>query len=401
MKKRFFAFLLAVAALLSVTGNAGASVDGLQLVCRLRGVSYESIDDALSLYEEGDILELLVELHECCQLGVYDGEIRVRGVNGVRVYGDLFYVANHSVLEHRVEGDVHIFKCVDLDPDPSWPEVMIEAGTVPYGTVWTSGCWPGETARVQVSPYPDCEVVSLTVLDSRYNEIPSRRVEGPDHGTDVYYEFVLPAEDLPVKLFAAIRPTGETDGDCPGRSFTDMSEDAWYHMAVDELVRRNILSGKPGSAVDPYGTLSRAEAVTLLYRLMGSPAVAFSPVYSDVPEGEWYAAPVMWATEEGIVSGVGGGRFAPGDTLTWEQLWVMLLHLSGDSVTASWGLDTLLALESGELHEYAADGFTWARSMGLQNSSPVHGLAVPTRAEAFVTVYLYLKRKPPEGRLTF
>lgn len=388
MKKHLFALILTLAALFSVTVSAGASPDTLRLVCRLRGVSYESMDDALSFYEEGDILELLMEVHHC-QLSK-DGDIRVRGVNGVQVPDDLFFVYLPQVLEHRVEGDIHIFTVHTLEPDPSWPAVLAETGTVPYGSVRTPGYWPGEIDRVEVSPYTGYEVVSLTVLDSQYNEIPSWRAEGPDYGQDVYYEFVLPAENLPVKLFAAIRPTGWTDENCPSRSFTDVEEDAWYHMAVDELVRRQILNGRTLHTIEPYGTLTRAEAVTILYRLMGSPAVTYTPVYTDVAEGEWYADPVSWATGEGIVNGVGNGLFAPDDLLTQEQLWVMLLRLSGDRVTISGGPDTLLALEAGDLDDYAADAFTWARTMGLEAAFPVHGLAVPTRAETAVTVYLYL-----------
>ena len=41
--------------------------------------------------------------------------------NGGQVYDDLFTVGVHQEFQHRVEGDVHIFQCVDLIPDPSWP----------------------------------------------------------------------------------------------------------------------------------------------------------------------------------------------------------------------------------------------------------------------------------------
>ena len=46
--------------------------------------------------------------------------------------------------------------------------------------------------------------------------------------------------------------------------------------------------------------------------------------FSDVEEGDWYAAAVAWAAENGLVSGVGGDRFAPNDALTREQMALIL-----------------------------------------------------------------------------
>ncbi len=392
MKKRIFALILALTLLLSMSLTAGAT--GHVMECRLGGTYFNSLGEALKVYREGDVIELLVELHKCCQLAPNDGEIRVRGVNGVQVYDDLFTVGVHQEFQHRVEGDVHIFQCVDLIPDPSWPEVTVEEGTVPYGSMHVTDAysWPGDTVRVEVSPYPGCELASFTVLDSEFNVIPSWPAEKADCGSFVTYEFVLPAERLPVKIYAAIRPAGWTDEDCPSEHFTDVEEDAWYHLAVDELVTRGVLNGRTLHTIEPHGTLTRAEAVTILHRLMNCPETAYAPVYTDVPEGAWYTDAVLWATAEGVVNGVGNGRFAPDDPLTWEQLLVMLLRLSGEEYDF-FRLDTEEAVRAGEVSAYAADALTWALDNGIYADDPIHGHAVPTRAETAVTVYLYLQSR--------
>ncbi len=389
MKKRLFALFLALTLLLPTALTAGAAETVME--CRLRGTYFNSLSEALKVYEDGDVIELLMELHRCCQLAPNDGEIRVRGVDGVRVYDDLFTVGVHQELRHWTEDGVHIFKCVDLERDPSLPEVTVETGTVPCGIVRCAGAfpWPGETVRAEVSPHPGCEVASFTVLDSELNEIPSWPVEDPGYGSDVYYEFVLPAEHLPVKLYAAVRQVGETDENCPSVRFTDVPADAWYHTAVDELVARGALSGKTAGRFVPYAGLTRAEAVTVLYSLAERPDVPWSPVFSDVAEDAWYAGAVLWADREGIVSGVGQGRFAPNALLTWEQLWVMLLALSGEEYHF-FRLDTEEAVRTREVSAFAADALTWALDNGIYAADPIHGHASPTRAETAVTVYLYL-----------
>ena len=393
MKRRLFAILLVLTLLLSTALTAVASEHVME--CRLGGAYFNSLGEALKVYQEGDVIELLMELHRCGTVP-YGIEVRVRGANGVRVYDDLFYAYPHQEVRHRVEGGVHIFKLVELERDPAWPERLILTSAVPNGylSLFSSDVWPGETALVDVEPLEGCQASSLTVLDAKFNQIPARLYEGdiPVSPGCVRYEFTIPKENLPLTVYATVLPAGETDENCPSRPFADVEAGAWFHRAVDELVGRKVINGTDPRHFTPYGMLTRAEAVTILYRLADTPAVPYAPVYADVPDGEWYTAPVMWATGEGIVNGVGGGLFAPNELLTREALWTMLLRLSGDKVRYSM-LDTKLALRSGEISAFAADSFTWAHVMGLVNTNAIRGKSAPTRAETAVTVYMYLQNR--------
>lgn len=78
----------------------------------------------------------------------------------------------------------------------------------------------------------------------------------------------------------------------------------------------------------------------------------------------WYADAVTWAAAQGIVGGYGNGRFGPNDSITREQLAVMLwrynkepaatdkeLHFSDADRASSWALDALRwAAENGILN---------------------------------------------------
>ena len=77
----------------------------------------------------------------------------------------------------------------------------------------------------------------------------------------------------------------------------------------------------PANATNP--------AVTVLYRMEGEPDVEFEPTFNDVPAGRWYSEAVIWANQNGIVTGIGGSRFAPSGNITREQLATMLYRYAG------------------------------------------------------------------------
>ena len=51
--------------------------------------------------------------------------------------------------------------------------------------------------------------------------------------------------------------------------------------------------------------------------------------FRDVPAGRWYSDAITWAHTAGIVVGYGDGTFGPHDTLTREQMAVLLYRYAG------------------------------------------------------------------------
>lgn len=93
----------------------------------------------------------------------------------------------------------------------------------------------------------------------------------------------------------------------------------WFENAQNWAKEKGISDG-----TNPNGTINRAQMVTMLWRAMGQPAAASGASFADVPADSYYAQAVAWAIENGITTGVGGGRFAPNSTCTRAQIVTFL-----------------------------------------------------------------------------
>lgn len=72
--------------------------------------------------------------------------------------------------------------------------------------------------------------------------------------------------------------------------------------------------------------VTRAEAVALIQRTSQSPKMVYVSNFTDVPADHWAYGHISWATETGIVEGVGDNKFEPDRTVTAKELAMMLLN---------------------------------------------------------------------------
>jgi hypothetical protein len=140
--------------------------------------------------------------------------------------------------------------------------------------------------------------------------------------------------------------------------------------------------------------MTRAELVQVLYSLAGRPAASAASSFSDVASGDWYAAAVSWAAENGITAGVGGGFFNPSGSVTREQA-VMFLYkyakLQGDNADYS---GTALAFgDKAQISPWAMAAVQWSAANGVVAGYP-DGTFSPantaTRAEVVTILYSYM-----------
>ncbi len=98
--------------------------------------------------------------------------------------------------------------------------------------------------------------------------------------------------------------------------FTDVKEDAWYYEAVLYAMQEGYFKGVTATTFAPESKLSRAMAVTVLYRMAGEPEVTGTVTFTDVKEDAYYYQALVWAVENGITTGMDDTRFAPNANVT-------------------------------------------------------------------------------------
>ena len=94
--------------------------------------------------------------------------------------------------------------------------------------------------------------------------------------------------------------------------FVDVPEGSYYEEAVDWAVEKGITTGTGNNYFTPDGICTRAQAVTFLWRVAGSPTPKTEAmVFEDVLDGSYYYEAVLWAVENGITVGTSATTFSP------------------------------------------------------------------------------------------
>ena len=93
----------------------------------------------------------------------------------------------------------------------------------------------------------------------------------------------------------------------------------WFENAQNWAKAKGISDG-----ANPNAAINRAQMVTMLWRAVGQPTAGSAASFTDVPADAYYAGAVSWAVENGITTGVGGGRFDPNTTCTRGQIAAFL-----------------------------------------------------------------------------
>lgn len=175
--------------------------------------------------------------------------------------------------------------------------------------------YSGTRITVTVTPYDGYELVKLNVSGD------SGKVAVISDGNSWY--FTMPASDVKITAeFAAARQV-----------FEDVSDDAYYADAVDWAVRNGITNGVADGIFAPDASCTRAQAVTFLWRAAGAPVADADCGFADVDSSDYYYDAVVWAVTNGITNGVGDGLFAPDEVCTRAQIVTFLYRMAGSPKT--------------------------------------------------------------------
>ena len=242
-------------------------------------------------------------------------------------------------------------KWTENPPAPSYddsdPTYAVSAPTTENGKIAVSPRYAERGERVTVTLTPDegYELESLTVTDSRGNELTLA-----DKG-DGRYTFTMPARRVEIK--ASFVETVEVS------PFADVAIDAYCYEAVRWAVKNGITDGVGNDRFAPEQSCTRAQIVTFLWRAAGSPVVNYAMDLSDVAEDVYYAEAVRWALSEGITTGTGESSFSPDATCTRAQAVTFLARALNANASGK--------AEFGDVptDSYFAEAVAWAAANGV------------------------------------
>ncbi len=155
--------------------------------------------------------------------------------------------------------------------------------------------------------------------------------------------------------------------------FYDSYPEHWSYPYIHAVYEIGIMKGIGGNMFGTVNKSSRAQLVTIIWRLAGEPESDSDEMnFTDVPESKWYTEAVKWAADEGIVNGVGGELFAPDRTITRGEVAAIFYrfaeYMDLDTTARA---DVSEFADTDELTDWNRDAFAWCVAMGIINGKEI------------------------------
>ncbi|MFC3801395.1 S-layer homology domain-containing protein [Cohnella sp. GCM10012308] len=197
------------------------------------------------------------------------------------------------------------------------------------------------------------------------------------------------------------------------RSFADLGKTEWAREAVEALAARGIVEGRDDGSYDPGATVSRADLLLLLVRMLelnaktGGADADFVGVaagenggatgFADVAAGAYYAGAVRVGAALGIAGGDGDGRFRPRDAVSRQEAAALIaraLRSTGAGLAAGGAAALAAFADASEAAAYARPDLAALVGAGLLQGAggKLRPQGQLTRAEAAVLLYRVYER---------
>lgn len=110
------------------------------------------------------------------------------------------------------------------------------------------------------------------------------------------------------------------------KTFTDI-ENHWAKNDIEFVVRQGLFNGTSETSFSPNMAMTRGMFVTVLGRMAKADVSGYKESsFTDVKEDAYYMGYIEWARESGIIKGTGDGKFAPDQSISREQMAVILVN---------------------------------------------------------------------------
>lgn len=173
--------------------------------------------------------------------------------------------------------------------------------------------------------------------------------------------------------------------------FADVTIEDFNNSPISWCYYEGLMQGVSDTEFGAESPVSRAMLATTLYRIdvlkagLEVEGVPTAGSFSDVTAGSWYEIPVKWAKATGLINGVGENKFAPGVTITRQDLAVILYRRAGSPQLeiSDLVLETLSDLKDYDsISGYAQNAMEWACGQNYLDTAPAEdgGLLIAPKA---------------------
>ncbi len=156
----------------------------------------------------------------------------------------------------------------------------------------------------------------------------------------------------------------------PCNGYPDVDYSLWYAEGINYVTAQGLMKGMPDGTFAPDKAMTRAEFVTILYRLEQEPGVSGDDGFTDVAPADWFYKQIHWAAKAGLVNGMGDGTFAPNKPVSREEMATILLRFHQRYNPGKPHLADIYAFPDGEaVQAWAKTAMQWAVYDGILSGS--------------------------------
>mgnify|MGYP002580362862 CR=1 FL=1 len=182
--------------------------------------------------------------------------------------------------------------------------------------------------------------------------------------------------------------------------YSDMPETSgWRYEAVAYVKEKGIMNGISGtSRFAPDEPLTRAMFAAIIYRMEGSPAASYAAKFPDVPDGNYFSVPIVWANQAGMINGHSNtGLFGTFENITREDMvTIMYRYAKYKNLDLSGAGSLGVFFDQDQISGYAREALAWAVGNGIINGRSGTGLVDPrgnaSRVECAAIIQRFMKK---------
>ena len=215
---------------------------------------------------------------------------------------------------------------------------------------------------------------------------------------DGAYRFVSIGEDHTITALFAKK--SNSDYSSYVNRFADVKSSDWFYNNVRFVYTMGLMQGTSNTTFSPDTPTTRAQFITTLWRMSGSPVIPGSGCqFNDVSSGSYYYEAVRWGVANGIINGFSAAKFGPDGQITREQLITMLFryakNYAGDDISKYDTTNILGYSDVLKISQGMTQAFQWGIGSGIitgTSSTTLTPQGTATRAQVAAILSRYCNK---------